>query len=88
MWTLIYSPQYGYGVLQVVGNTTPYVLRAGGPKGVFFVKSLAELTIVTPDSSSETYSEWITTVNGTVLYQFTTDDPLKYLKDHYPEHYL
>ena len=88
MWTLVYSPQYGYGVLQVVGNTTPYVLRAGGPKGPFFVNSISLLSLVVPDVLSEPYSEWLASTNGVVLDQFTADDPLQYLKDHYPEHYL
>ena len=88
MWTLVHSPKHGYGVLQIVGDTTPYVLRAYSDRGPFFVNSISLLSFVAPDISSEPYSEWLATVDRVVLDQFTSDDPLQYLKDHYPEHYL
>ena len=92
MWYLVqYNDNKYYGVIESASlDSIPTRLCRNAARGTFDTNNLAYLDCIQDEEAdfNWTLARWLDKADVSVLASFTSDDPLQYLKDHYPEHYL
>lgn len=92
MWYLVqYNDNKAYGVIESASlDSITTRLCRNAAKGFFGTNNLADLDCIQNEDANFnwTLARWLDEADVSILASFTSDDPLQYLKDHYPEHYL
>ena len=92
MWYLVqYNDDKDCGVIESASlDSIPTRLCRNAASGIFSTNNLTYLDCIQNIEAGYdwTLARWLDEANVNTLASFTSDDPLQYLKDHYPEHYL